>query len=86
MDRILNARKRYLISVIADKNLVIIANCTKLNDYYVKIYEDDTKSISVFFLPLKIKSARESAFLRFFGFSSRVESIFHGHFFKKIHW
>ena len=35
MGRILNARKRYLISVITDINLVIIGNCTKLKDYCV---------------------------------------------------
>ena len=38
MGRILNARKRYLISVITDINLVIIGNCTKLKDYCVLIY------------------------------------------------
>ena len=35
MGRILNARKRYLISVITDINLVNIGNCTKLKDYCV---------------------------------------------------
>ena len=35
MGRILNARKRYLISVITDINLVIIGNFKKLKDYCI---------------------------------------------------
>ena len=38
MGRILNARKRYLISVITDINLVIIGCCTKSKDYCVLTY------------------------------------------------
>jgi len=34
-----------------------------------------------FFFPVKTKSARESHFCPFFRFSSRVEKLFHGHFF-----
>ena len=37
---------------------------------------------SVFFFPVKIKSARESHFCPFFPFFSRVENRFHGHFFR----
>ena len=35
-----------------------------------------------FFFPVKTKSARESHFCPFFRFSSRVENLFHGHFFR----
>ena len=37
---------------------------------------------TVFFSPVKTKSARESHFCPFFRFSSRVEKLFHGHFFR----
>ena len=38
--------------------------------------------LSVFFFSIKTKSARESHFCPFFRFSSRVEKLFHGHFFR----
>ena len=40
---------------------------------------------SVFFFPVKIKSARESPFLLFLRFFSRVEIRFHAHFFEHFH-
>ena len=40
------------------------------------------KFLQCFFFPVKTKSARESHFCPFFRFSSRVENLFHGHFFR----
>ena len=45
MGRILNARKRDLVSVITDINLVITGNCTKLNVTVSRRTEADAKSI-----------------------------------------
>ena len=53
--------------------------------YEKKIEFCETLWGSVFFFPVKIKSARESPFLLFLRFFSRVEIRFHAHFFEQFH-